>query len=50
MPEVTASGMTPVALASITLGVVAVCTLILVVLGVLIDKSAASHERNSKDR
>jgi hypothetical protein len=45
MDNVTASGLTPLALASITLGVVTAVTLIVVVVGLLIDRSAARHER-----
>jgi hypothetical protein len=47
----TASGMTPMALAMTTLGVVAACTAILVVIGLLIDRSAEHHdELGRKDR
>jgi len=45
----TASGLSPVALATIVLSVVTACTVIVAVIGVLIDRSAERHER-AKDR
>lgn len=40
----TASGIGPYTLAAIVFGVVTVCTVIVAVVGLLIDKSAAAHE------
>ncbi|MGE3841649.1 MAG: hypothetical protein AB7I50_08685 [Vicinamibacterales bacterium] len=50
MGTLTSSGFTPLALGSLVLAAVAGCTLIVVVIGVLIDRSAAEHERTTKDR
>ena len=49
---VTSSGLTATALATIVLGVVSGVTAILVAIGLLIDRSAAHHERmgNRGDR
>jgi hypothetical protein len=45
MGEVTSSGMTPTALAVMVFSMVTVCTIIVVAIGVLIDRTAAHHER-----
>ncbi len=50
METVTSSGLTPFALASTVLAAVAGSTFIVALLGWLIDRSAAAHERNQKDR
>jgi len=50
METVTSSGLTPFALATTVLLAVAGCTCIVAVLGWLIDRSAATHELNEKDR
>jgi hypothetical protein len=42
---VTSSGLTATALSAIVLGVVSAVTAILVAIGLLIDRSAAHHER-----
>ncbi len=49
MDSVTSSGLTPFALGMTTLSFVALVTVVVVVIGFLIDRSAASHER-AKDR
>lgn len=49
MGEVTSSGLTPLALAVIVTSVVAGCTILVAVLGVFIDRTAARHER-AKDQ
>ena len=49
MGEVTSSGLTPLALAAIVVSVVAACTVLVAVLGVLIDRTASRHER-AKDQ
>jgi hypothetical protein len=43
--SVTASGLTATALAAITASVVTGCTLFVAIIGWLIDRSAARHER-----
>ncbi len=50
MDTLTSSGFTPLALASITLAAVAGCTVVVGVIGWLIDRTAAAHERHAKDR
>jgi hypothetical protein len=42
--DVTSSGLTSTALSGIVLGVVAFVTVIVIVIGILIDRSAARHE------
>ena len=45
MADVTSSGLTATALASIVFGVVSGVTAIVVAIGLLIDRSAAHHDR-----
>ncbi len=45
MGELTSSGMTPLALSLVVFGMVTLSTAILIVIGVLIDKTASHHER-----
>ena len=46
--DVTASGLTSTALASIVAGVVTACTSLVVIIGLIIDRSAAHHERTER--
>jgi len=45
MDSLTSSGLTPAALSATVVSVVTICTILVAVVGVLIDRSAARHER-----